>query len=86
MLNGGLARSLPEGQKIGFEVGMQVVPETIGVARAEIGVNPPNGEIHPGQFPGGGACARPLFPILRGELSEGICVDSAEQIERARGR
>src|SRR6266404_5098266 len=48
--------------EIGLEVGMQILPETVGVARAEIGVNAANGEIHPRQFPSGGACARPPLP------------------------
>ena len=39
--------------EIGLEVGMQIRPEAIGVARAEIGVNAANGEVHPRQFPGG---------------------------------
>ena len=39
--------------EIGLEVGMQIRAEAVGVARAEIGVNAANGEIHPRQFPGG---------------------------------
>lgn len=41
---------------------MHIGMKAVGVARAEIGVNAANGEIHPRQFPGGGACARPPLP------------------------
>ena len=39
--------------EIGLEVGMQIRPEAVGVAQAEIGVNAANGDVHPHQFPGG---------------------------------
>jgi hypothetical protein len=29
------------------------LPEAVGIAQAEIGVNAANGEVHPRQFPGG---------------------------------
>src|ERR1017187_8515901 len=37
--------------EIGLEVGMQIRPEAVGVAWAEIGLNAANGEVHPRQFP-----------------------------------